>query len=110
MNTKSIQKDKAILDAKAASAIAKQYYEDIAGEGDYRLALEETELSDDEKYWYITLGIYTPTTAPIFLTQGFREQINYKIIKIDANTGRVLSMKMRQYPLATIGNANVTSQ
>jgi len=107
MDDKKVASKEIILDAKAASAIAKQYYEDITGKGDYKLALEETELSDDEKFWYITIGIYTPTTAPIFLTQGFREQINYKIIKIDAKSGRVLSMKMRQYPLATTGNVNV---
>lgn len=83
------------IDAKAASAIAKQYYQDIAESKDYRLTLEEIELSSDNKYWLITIGVYTPTTSPIFLTQGFNERLDYKIFQIDAETGEVVSMKIK---------------
>lgn len=91
-----------VIDAKAASAIAKQYYQDIISDDKSRLTLEEVELSDDGEYWYVTIGVYTPTTSPVFLTQGFNEKLEYKMFKIDAHVGKVLSMKMRQYPLANL--------
>ncbi len=90
------------IDAKAASIIAKDYYEEITGKGEYTLSLEEVELSEDEKYWYITISIHTPTASPLFVSQGFHEKIAYKKFKINAETGKVYSMKMIQYPLAPI--------
>lgn len=75
------------------------------------LALEEIELSNDEKYWLVTLGftrvlskplekkITTPwtsiaeATVPASERQAVRE---YKIIKVDATTGEATSMKIRK--------------
>lgn len=94
--------EKNLLDAKAASLIARKYYEDIAGKGSYRLALEEAELSEDKAYWLVTIGIYTPTRLPAMIAQGLNERVDYKIFKINSNTGEVVSMKMRAYPLANV--------
>lgn len=46
--------------------------------------LEEVELSEDQRYWLITLSFS--------LMPGKRQ---YKIFKIDVETGEVLSMKIR---------------
>ena len=46
----------------------------------------EIELTSDEMYWLITLG------HPRSLLGPAQE---YKVIKVDAKTGEVLSMKMR---------------
>ncbi len=50
------------------------------------ISIEEIELSSDEKYWLITLG--HPRTF-------FVPAKDYKKIKVDAETGEVISMKMR---------------
>lgn len=84
------------ISAKDAGLIAKKYYEDISGKTDQKVVLEEVELSEDEKYWFITIGIYTSTTSPIFLSQGFNERLDYKIFRIDSKTGSVISMKIKQ--------------
>ena len=56
----------------------------------------------DQKNWYITIGVYTPTTSTAYIAQGFSERIDYKMFKIDSHTGVVISMKMRPYPLANL--------
>lgn len=56
-------------------------------------SLEEVELSDDGKYWMITLG-YTTTTADERETWTL-PKTKFKVFKVDAMTGNVLSMKIR---------------
>lgn len=90
------------ITAQDAGKIAKKYYEEIASGEKHRLILEEVELSNDGKYWLITLGIYTPTTAMMLRSQGIDEAANYKIFKINKSSGEVISMKMRSYPLASV--------
>lgn len=54
--------------------------------------LEEVELSDDENYWFITLSYLPATPISLLHLQPRRE---YKVFKIDSQTGRVRSMKIR---------------
>jgi hypothetical protein len=54
----------------------------------HNLTVEETELSENGRFWLITLGFDTSA-----LTFGPRE---YKVIRVDAHTADVLSMKIRQ--------------
>lgn len=69
-----------------------------------RLGLEEVELTDDEKYWLITLGYDVPnpnrTSSPVELTVGGGSSAkyirNYKLFKIDTKTGKVKAMKIRE--------------
>lgn len=89
------------ITAQDAGKIAKKYYEEIASGEKHRLTLEEVELSNDGKYWLITLGIYTPTAAMMLRSQGIDEAVNYKIFKINRSNGEVVYMKMRPYPLAS---------
>lgn len=83
-----------MVDVKQASEIAANYFEKLLGKHE-NLTLEEVELSDDGKCWYITLG-YDVTTefTPTF---PFKESHRrYKSFKIEAETGKVLSMKIRK--------------
>lgn len=67
------------------------------------LQLEEVELTEDEKYWLITLGFApAPSSAqstplPAFLA-GIRPSAErkYRVFKVNAENGKVLSMKMRE--------------
>lgn len=55
--------------------------------------LEEVELSDDEKYWFITLSFPAPNSSGLL---GLPTRRQYKILKVDRETGTVLSMKIRE--------------
>lgn len=68
--------------------------------------VEETELSEDEKYWLITVGFnrqidpreqnLSPLTGGILSTVGKPASMrrDYKIFKVDSSTGEVVSMKI----------------
>ncbi|TCN65411.1 hypothetical protein [Acetobacteroides hydrogenigenes] len=57
--------------------------------------LEEIEISDDNKYWYITLS-YESDDVPVNQFQLIpTKSRKYKIFKIEAETGEVRSMKIR---------------
>ena len=78
---------------------AKSFFEDVELED---LALEEVELSDDEQFWLITLGFYVQNRNPTrnkftIAIDGERKYIRkYKVFKIDAEAGKVISMKIRE--------------
>lgn len=59
--------------------------------------LEEVELSNDEKYWYITLSLQSIDTKGVVTFNPFatKQSKEYKIFKVDANSGNVISMKIR---------------
>ena len=60
-----------------------------------RPELEEVELSDDDKYWFITLS-FDGSVAPPPNTFSFLTKSRlYKIFKVDAYTGEIRSMKIR---------------
>jgi hypothetical protein len=87
-----------MLDVKDATKTAIDYFSQVFQNGYKNLRLEEVELSDDERYWYITLGFDSPyqnigtiASMPI----GGRAAREYKTIKIAASTGKVLSIKIR---------------
>ena len=67
--------------------------------------LEEVELSDDDRYWLVTLSCfqYLPnelrpagiTPSPTYLLKAGKQRA-YKVFKIDRQTGEVRSMKIRE--------------
>ncbi|MBF0202651.1 MAG: hypothetical protein HQK66_15385 [Desulfamplus sp.] len=85
----------------AAMNAAQEFYD---GKELLDLSLEEVELTDDEKYWLITLGFDFPikkTPAnqivnPIMTAFGKDYIRKYKIFKVDAMNGEVKSMKIRE--------------
>lgn len=63
------------------------------------IRLEEVEVSEDDRYWLITLSFTQPNDRtdnplPGIITKP-KYQRNYKIFRINSNTGQVESMKIR---------------
>lgn len=97
------------IDLKTAVSAATNYLEslqDIVGNlGGLRL--EEVELSEDKKYWLITLGfdVSTKSRNPLginFTPEGsLMRETNlltreYKLFKVNSETGEVEAMKIRK--------------
>lgn len=81
---------------------ARDFAGRLYAEGELKqLRVEEFESSADDKKWIVTLGWIEPAVRQIGgfagLTNTTLEPLPrvYKIFTIDAETGRVLSMKMR---------------
>jgi hypothetical protein len=83
-----------MIEVKQAAEVAFVYFNDLYKGKYYNLALEEVELSNDEKYWFITLGYNPPATGFAEIT-GAGIKREYKQFKIDSTTGKVISMKIR---------------
>lgn len=82
----------------SARAFASRLY----AEGELKqLRVEEIESSEDNKKWFVTLGWIEPAIRQIGgfagLTNASLEPLPrvYKLFTIDAETGEVKSMKMR---------------
>ena len=68
------------------------------------IRLEEVELSEDQKYWLITLGFELPvnTQNPFGIMAGITpkgEKLlkrEYKLFKVNSETGEVEAMKIRK--------------
>jgi len=89
-----------MIDGKTAVKIATEYLYKMYGKGKLlNPMLEEIELSDDDKYWIVTLGFDRPKYAPgdyRDILVGPSYQRVYKVVKVDAEKGRPKSMKMRE--------------
>lgn len=81
----------------AAMAFARAVYDDRELRG---LRLEEVEADLDNRAWKITLGWVEPDYRPIGIMEGVLSQHSaprvYKTFLVDANDGRVQSMKIRE--------------
>ena len=83
---------------RKSGAYFRKLYPEIATGGN--LMLEEVEESEDGSYWLVTLGYDIRRHAyPLSgnLKDVFGPQVvrHYKVFKVDAKTGRILSMKIR---------------
>ena len=81
-----MSEEKKMLTAKEAVEVAAKYLAELRSVPIYDISVEEIELTDDRKCWLVTLGhprSFAGTTK------------DYKVIKVDAETAEVLSMKMR---------------
>jgi hypothetical protein len=63
------------------------------------IRLEEVEISEDEQFWLITLSFIQPSDVsqnplPGIITKPQYER-NYKLFRINAETGKVEAMKIR---------------
>jgi hypothetical protein len=91
-----------MIDVKEAVKKALAYLIDIIPDSDFiDPRLEEIESSDDGKNWFVTVSFIrrVPPVSDVERALGEsltpRERV-YKIITIDAETGKPLSMKIRQ--------------
>lgn len=83
-------------------------FNDILGVNIKDVLIEETELSEDEQFWLITIGfdrevdpnkkkIYVNSQAVADLfpqVKTFTVERVYKTFKVDSSTGEVISMKI----------------
>ena len=85
------------LDVKAAVTTAVTYLKDLYSEEELKnIRLEEVWLSDDEKYWYVTIG-YDSQTSVLDTLRALRPiEREYKLFKVRAEDGRVMEMKIRR--------------
>lgn len=85
------------IDVRAAVISAENYFDHLKRSmgSIENLRLEEVELSEDKKFWLITLGFdcLSRNNRLQVVPQYARE---YKIFKINAETGEVESMKIRE--------------
>ncbi len=92
------------IEPKEAVRIALTYVADLFEDekpGD--LALEELDSTKDGKYWLVTVGFSRGSDRVAFATGMAAvfgsQRRQYKIVKINKNTGSVLAVKIR--PKAT---------
>jgi predicted small secreted protein len=92
---KSVSKAK--IDVKRAVGIAADYFSELFPQvAKANVMLEEIEESSDGRYWLVTLGYDVQGgTIQMFKNGPFR---SYKTFRIDANTGKVISVKIRPVP------------
>lgn len=90
------------VDVRSAVGAAQKYIaslQDMIGRPE-DVRLEEAELSEDKQYWLITLGfnrLVDKTSNPLAdLVAIPNYERDYKVFKINAQTGEVQSMKIRQ--------------
>ena len=60
------------------------------------VTIEEVELSDDGLFWLITIS-FSPSGSSIAAITGQKTIKKYKIFRVDATSGEVVSMKMRDF-------------
>ena len=83
-----------MLNVKDAVKVATAYFADLFPDArDARL--EEVEMSDEGPWWDVTVSFELPAATPIeaMLAQRSRE---YKIIKVNRDSGEPHSIKIRK--------------
>lgn len=92
-----------MIDVKEAVRLASVQLSDLLGQEHIsNVQLEEVEKTDsDSSYWLITLSYVI--TDPIYLAMNqnpllpnWKQQRQYKIFKIKADSGEFVAMKMRE--------------
>ena len=82
-----------MINAKDASDKAKEYLLAFFPEAE-QVQLEEVELSADKGHWMITMS-YEGVSGSVASSMLVGKSLRYKIFKLDAKNGEVLSMKIR---------------
>jgi len=99
-----------MIDVKQAVAVAYDFFRSLYSNDSHvsNTHLEEVEISDDGKYWLITLSYFHEQTPPLStLRQPLstlnspwqnppRQNKEYKIFRINAETGEPQAMKIRE--------------
>ena len=93
-----------MIDMKQAVQIALEFCRSLyAPEKLTDFLLEEVELSDDEKFWLVTIGFDIsqketgqPAAIPPAGTPAKTPEHVYKTMKVEASSGRALSLKIKK--------------
>lgn len=83
-----------MLDVKQATQQAWNYLLDLYANKISNLQLEEVELSEDGRYWFITLSYNPASAVDVLMNPKINRQ--YKVFKIEAESGNILYMKIRK--------------
>jgi hypothetical protein len=96
------------VDAKQAAKLSLEYFNELFPDATVSdVLLEEVEFLDEENCWLITLGFDMParqrTSSPVAINNPLADLFRtssparkFKIFKVDAKTGRVISMRIRK--------------
>ncbi len=82
-----------MIDVTEASNKAKSYLDSFFPDAE-KVQLEEVELTNDKTHWLITLsyeGVSNSVASSLLVGKSLR----YKIFKLEAESGEVISMKIR---------------
>jgi len=82
-----------MIDVKEATGKAREHLTAFFPEAE-NVQLEEVELTGDKAHWLITLS-YEGVANSVASSLLVGKSVLYKIFKLDAKTGNVLSMKIR---------------
>lgn len=82
-----------MINVKEATDKAKEYLVSFFPDAE-QVQLEEVELSGDKNHWLITLS-YEGVSTSVASSMLVGKSLLYKIFKLDAETGEVISMKIR---------------
>jgi hypothetical protein len=86
-----------VIDVRQAAQAALQFARYVYGDEFARASLEEVELAREDGEWLITLGVRRK--IPVY-GAGFPEveepEPSYKIFRVEAETGEVRGMKIRE--------------
>lgn len=73
------------LTAKEAAEVGVKFLAELKNLAKYDISLEEIELTEDTSCWLVTLG---------YPRGGLDTEREYKIVKVEAQTGEVLAIKI----------------
>lgn len=89
-----------MVDVKEAATISLEYIQELFSKDEIRdISLEEVEISEDEKWWIVTIGFTKQMTQPLNPMEamsGPKYTRFYKELKIDSENGRVRSMRNKK--------------
>jgi len=89
-------KDDEMINVKEASQKAIEHLKSLFPDQDLgNILLEEAELTEDNKFWMISVSFKKINPAGIVGESVFADNRSFKVFKLHADTGDVRSMKSR---------------
>ena len=82
-----------MINVKEATDKAKEYLESFFPDAE-NVQLEEVEMTEDKAHWFVTIS-YEGVSNSVASSLLVGKSVLYKIFKIDAQLGEVISMKFR---------------
>lgn len=86
-----------MIDVNEASERAVRHLKDLYPDQDLgKILFEEAELTDDDRFWIITLSFKSPVAAGGVGRSVFVGDRSYKVFKLLAENGEIRSVKNRE--------------
>jgi hypothetical protein len=82
-----------MINVKEATDKAKEYLVSFFPDAE-NVQLEEVEMTEDKAHWFVTIS-YEGISNSVASSMLVGKTVLYKIFKIDAQLGEVISMKIR---------------